>query len=102
MVGREWFTALLLATLATPAGVVIAWLAPRPLDAVVAWPLVLVDVWASSIGVTGTAETSANDAPIIRLLLLLLGIVLTWLFYVLVARLVLWRVFLNAGNGREA
>jgi hypothetical protein len=37
---HPWLAALLLATLATPAGVVIAWLAPRPLDAM-ALPLVL-------------------------------------------------------------
>lgn len=84
MVGREWSTALLLATLATPAGVVIAWLAPRPLDAVVAWPLVLVDVWAPSVG--------ANESPIVRVLLLALGVALTWLFYALVARVVLRRL----------
>jgi hypothetical protein len=47
---HPWFTALLLATLATPAGVVLAWLAPRPLDALVASPLVLVDVWARRLG----------------------------------------------------
>ena len=84
----SWLAALLLATLATPAGVVIAWLAPRPLDAVVAWPLVLMDVWA-------------DEAPIPRLLLLLLGIVLTWLFYVIVARLVLWRLALDGDDERS-
>jgi hypothetical protein len=83
--------------MATPAGVVLAWLAPRPLDAVVALPLVLVDVWATSRGVTGAPS---HEAPLLRLLLLVLGIVLTWLFYVLVARLVLWR--LGAGDGVDS
>jgi hypothetical protein len=96
---HPWFVALLLATVATPAGVVFGWLAPRPLDAVVAWPLVLVDVWVASGGATGTAETPINEAPILRLLLLVLGIVLTWLFYVLAARLVLWRLLLRGGDG---
>lgn len=95
---HPWFAALLLATMATPAGVVLAWLAPRPLDAVVALPLVLVDVWAASGGVKGTAENPGNQAPGMRLLLLVLGIVLTWLLYVLVARLVLWRLSLHAGD----
>jgi hypothetical protein len=90
---HPWFAALLLATLATPAGVVLAWLAPRPLDAVVALPLVLVDVWATSLG--------ADESPIVRVLLLALGIVLTWLFYVIVARLVLWRLMIDAGDGAE-
>ena len=97
---HPWLAALLLATLATPAGVVIAWLAPRPLDAVVALPLVLMDVWAMSLEVTGTTEPPGNEAPITRLLLLVLGIVLTWLFYVIVARLVLWRLSLDANDGR--
>jgi hypothetical protein len=86
---HPWFAALLLATVATPAGVVFGWLAPRPLDAVVALPLVLVDVWAAP----------SNEAPTLRLLLLVLGIVLTWLFYVLAARLLLWRLLLRAGDG---
>lgn len=80
---HPWFAALLIATLATPAGVVIAWLAPRPLDAFVALPLVLVDIWAAS---------GNNQSPPMRVLLLALGIVLTWIFYLLVARLVFWRL----------
>src|ERR671910_310776 len=92
---HPWFAALLLGTVATPAGVVFAWLAPRPLDAVVALPLVLVDMGAVSGGVPGTAETLSNEAPTMRVLLLVLGIVLTWGFYVLGARLLLWRLLLR-------
>ena len=87
---HPWFMAFVLATLATPAGVVLGWLAPRPLDAVVAPPLILVDMWATSR--LGQFTTESPSHPILRLLLLVLGIVLTWLFYVLAARLVLWRV----------
>ena len=87
---HPWFVALLLATVATPAGVVIGWLAPRPLDAVVALPLVLIDVWAASGDSTGTAEAPSNESASLRLLLLVLGIALTWAFYVLVARVLLW------------
>lgn len=86
---HPWFAALLLATVATPAGVVLAWLIPRPLDAIVALPLVLLDMWAAAAGSTGTMATLSKE---VRLLLLLLGIVLTWLFYVLAARLLLWRL----------
>ena len=89
---RPWFAALMVATLATPAAVVIAWLAPRPLDAVAALPLVLIDMYAASAGAMGTAETTSNEGPLLRLLLLVLGIVLTWLFYILVARFVIWRL----------
>jgi hypothetical protein len=99
---RPWFAAFLLATVATPAGVVFAWLAPRPLDAVVALPLVLVDMWAASSGLMGPAKTASEEAPTLRLLLLLLGIGLTWLLYVLVARFVFWRLSLRTGNGIES
>jgi hypothetical protein len=95
---HPWFAAVLLGTVATPAGVIFAWLAPRPLDAVVALPLVLIDLWAA----TSTAETPSNHAPILRLLLLVLGIVLTWAFYVLVARLLLWRLLARSGDGVES
>jgi hypothetical protein len=95
---HPWFAALLLGTVATPAGVVFAWLAPRPLDAVVALPLVLVDMWATSGGAPGTAEILSNEAPAMRVLLLVLGIVLTWGFYVLAARLLLWRLLLRPGD----
>jgi hypothetical protein len=99
---HPWFAALLLGTVATPAGVVFAWLAPRPLDAVVALPLVLVDMWAASSGATSTTETPSNKAPILGLLLLVLGIVLTWVFYVLAARLLLWRLVLRWDDGSES
>jgi hypothetical protein len=99
---HPWFAAFLLGTVATPAGVVLAWLAPRPLDAVVALPLVLIDMWAGAAtrGATSTAEVARSAGP--RLLLLLLGIVLTWLFYVLAARLLLWRLLLRTGDGAES
>src|ERR687894_2167780 len=93
---HPWFAALMLGTVATPAGVVLGWLAPRPLDAIVALPLVLVDMWAGSGGVTSTVETPHNQAPVLRLLLLVIGIVLTWVFYVLVARQLLWRLLRRA------
>jgi hypothetical protein len=99
---HPWFAALLLGTVATPGGVVLAWLAPRPLDAVVALPLVLVDVWAASGGATGTGQTPSNEAPGLRLLLLVLGIVLTWVFYVLAARLLLWRLLPRGGDEVES
>jgi hypothetical protein len=87
---HPWVAALLLGTVATPAGVVLGWLAPRPLDALVALPLVLLDIWvAPALGTSG-AEGPGDEAALLRLLALVLGIVLTWVFYVLVARLVLW------------
>lgn len=81
---HPWTTACLLASAATPAGVVLGWLAPRPLDAVVALPLVLLDVWAARRG-------SASEWH--RLGLIALGIALTWLLYVVAARLILSRLF---------
>jgi hypothetical protein len=99
---HPWFAALLLATVATPAAVVLGWLAPRPLDAIVALPLVLVDVWAASVGMASAAEAPGSDQPAWRLLLLLFGIVLTWLFYLLAARVLLWRLLLRADDEADS
>jgi hypothetical protein len=89
---HPWVVALLLGTVATPAGIVLGWLAPRPLDAVVALPLVLMDIWVGSDPRIRTAEDPSDEATLVRLLALVLGIVLTWLFYVVVARLLIWRL----------
>jgi hypothetical protein len=71
---------MLLATAATPAAVILAIPAPAPLDALLAWPLVVLDRWVgSSVG------------PVGRLLAGVLAIVLTWRHYVLVARLLVGR-----------
>ncbi len=78
---HSWFVALLLGTVATPAAVILGALAPRPIDAVLAWPLVLFDIWLGP-DAGGGARLSAFAA----------GAVLTWLTYVLLARVVLWRV----------
>lgn len=95
---HPWVAALLLGTVATPAGIVLAWLAPRPLDAVVALPLVLMDIWVQSGPRIITAEEPSDQATFVRLLALILGIVLTWLLYVVVARLLIWRL---AATGDE-
>jgi hypothetical protein len=77
---RPWSIALLLATTATPAAVILAIPAPAPLDALLAWPLVVLDRWVGpSVG------------PVGRLLAGVLGIVLTWVHYVVVARLLVGR-----------
>ena len=76
---RPWLTALLLGSVATPAAVILAIPAPTPLDVVLAWPLVVVDRWIAAVGET---------APLARLAAGLLGIALTWVHYVLLARLV--------------
>ncbi len=89
---HPWVAAFLLGTAVTPAGVVLAWLAPRPVDAVVALPLVLVDMWAAPVANNRAVETPIEEFAFARLLLLALGMVLTWVFYVFVARLVLWRL----------
>ena len=95
---HPWFAATLRGTVAAPAGVIFAWLAPRPLDAVVALPLVLIDVWATR----GTTEMPSSGASALRVMLLLLGIVLTWMFYVIVARLLLWRLLRRSGEEAES
>ena len=74
---RPWLIALLLGTAATPPAVILAIPAPAPLDAVLAWPLVLLDRWIAG----------SDAAPLTRLAFGLLGIALTWMHYVLLARL---------------
>jgi hypothetical protein len=86
---HPWVAALLLGTIATPAAVIIAWLAPRPFDAIVALPLVLLDIWFGRNPSIGSTE---DEGMLVRLLTLLLGIGLTWLLYVIVARLLIWRL----------
>jgi hypothetical protein len=77
---RPWPAALLLGTVATPAAVILAIPAPFPLDALLAWPLVVLDRWMGSSG-----------GPVARVLAGILGIVLTWLYYVILARLLVAR-----------
>ena len=77
---RPWLAALAVGTAATPPAVILAIPAPRPIDALLAWPLVAID-----------ARLGEGDAPLL-LLGLLAGIALTWIHYVLLARLVLWRL----------
>jgi hypothetical protein len=77
---RPWLTALLLGSAATPPAVILAIPAPTPLDALLAWPLVAIDRWISAGGETG---------PLPRVAAGLLGIGLTWVHYVLLARLLL-------------
>ena len=74
---HPWIAALLLASAGTPAAVILAQPAPSPLDALLAWPLVLVD------RLVGPGRNVAAGVA---------GIVLTWLFYILLARFVIWRV----------
>lgn len=79
---ESWIAALLLGSVATPAAVILAVPAPVPLDAVLAWPLVVMDRWVGS---------SEAGAPL-RVLALIAGIALTWVHYVLLARLLLRRL----------
>jgi hypothetical protein len=96
---HPWIAALLLGTVATPVGITLGWLAPRPLDAVVALPLVILDIWVGRRPTIGAAEEPASEATLVRLFALILGIALTWLLYVLVARLVLWRLEARGADG---
>lgn len=88
---HPWIAALLLGTVATPAAVILAVPAPRPLDALLAWPLVLLDRWAGPAPNIGTAAEPIYQSTAVHLLALVLGVSLTWLFYVFLARLALWR-----------
>ena len=73
---RPWLVALLLGTVATPAAVILAVPAPAPLDALLAWPLVVMD-----------RRVGTGGGPWVRILALVAGIALTWAHYVVAARL---------------
>jgi hypothetical protein len=75
---KPWLTALLLGMAATPPAVILAIPAPAPLDAILAWPLVVMDRWIRAGGTAG---------PLGRVGAGLLGIALTWVHYVVLARL---------------
>jgi hypothetical protein len=89
---HPWLAALLLGTVVTPAAVILAVPAPRPLDVLLAWPLVLLDRLVGPGRNIGTVEEPLYESTPLHLVALLAGILLTWLSYVLLARLVLWRV----------
>ena len=85
---RPWTVAALLSSAGTPAAVIAAQILPPPFDAFVAWPLVLVDrlveprLHLESHSGSAWSHIAAAGA----------GIVLTWLFYVLVARILIRRL----------
>ncbi len=87
--------ALLLGTVVTPAAVILAVPAPSPLDALLAWPLVLMDRWVGP----STTHGAGYPGPAVRLAALLVGILLTWLHYVLMARLMAWWMAARAPDG---
>jgi hypothetical protein len=95
---HPWLASLLLGTVATPAAVILAIPAPRPLDAVLAWPLVLADSWWGPGANVGSAAGEPY-ASVVHLLAFAAGVAFTWMFYVFLARLVLWRV---AATGAKA
>ena len=95
---HPWVAAFLLGTVATPAAVIIAVPAPRPLDAILAWPLVVMDRWVGP-GSLSTTQESIHEGIPVRLAALVIGIVLTWVHYIVLARLVVWRVTAREADG---
>src|SRR3712207_552365 len=85
-VRRPWLAALLLGSVATPGAVILAVPAPAPLDAVLAWPLVVMDRWLGT-----------SVSPFVRLLATLAGVVLTWVHYVVLGRLLVRRIARREG-----
>jgi hypothetical protein len=99
MLRRPWLAALLLGTVVTPAAVILAVPAPRPLDVVLAWPLVLMDSWIARRSSIGMAGAPIYQGSLVRIVALIFGILLTWVFYILLARLVVWRVTVGQERG---
>lgn len=88
---HPWRAALLLGTVATPAAVILAVPAPRPLDALFAWPLVLFDIWLASATGAGGAGLPPQGSTPLHAAAFAAGVVLTWAHCIVLARVVLWR-----------
>ena len=88
---HPWAAAFLLGTVATPGAVILAFLLPRPIDLLFAWPLVVMDMWFQPANI-GTGGRPVYEGSPLLLLALLGGILFTWAFYVLAARVAVWRV----------
>jgi hypothetical protein len=88
---HPWRAALLLGTVATPAAVILAVPAPRPLDALLAWPLVLFDIWLAPGGGAGPAGQAVPGSTPVQVAAFAAGVMLTWAHYIVLARLILWR-----------
>jgi hypothetical protein len=95
---HPWRAAVLFGTTATPAAVILAVPAPRPVDAILAWPLVLIDSLIGPGPNLGTAEHPIYQGTPLLVIGLLAGIVLTWVHYILLARLILWRAAVPTGD----
>lgn len=95
-VRQPWLTAIMLASAGTPAAVILALPAPSPLDAILAWPLVLMDRLVGPGHNVGTVEEPVYQGTPVHVAAGVLGIALTWLFYVVVARAVIWRLTRSA------
>jgi hypothetical protein len=61
------------------------------------WPVVLLSSWAGRGPNIGTSEQPVYEGTPVHLVAAAVGLALCWVFYVLLARAVLWRI----GLGRE-
>jgi hypothetical protein len=89
---HAWISAFLLGTAATPAAAGLAVSLPAPIGMVLIWPLHGLAIWAGPGLNIGTPERPFYEGTPIHLMAWTLGAGLTWLLYVLMARVVLWRV----------
>jgi hypothetical protein len=83
--------AVLLGSAGTPAAVILAQAAPWPIDALLAWPLVLVDrLVEPALHARGSQDGPPQSTPA-HVVAAVAGIALTWLFYVVLARVIIRR-----------
>jgi len=94
---HSWIAALVVGTMVTPLAILLALLAPARAGTALVWPMVLLVKWAGSGPSIGPPEHPVNEATPVQLAAAGLGLALSWAFYVLAVRVVLWRV----AKGRE-
>ena len=57
------------------------------------------DAWVAAAGAVGSAGRPPREDTLLRLLALAAGILLTWVLYVGIARLLVWRLTARTGRG---
>ena len=94
---HPWLGSLLLGTGATPVALALAALAPW-VGAITAWPLLILMEWAGPGHNIGTPEQPFHEGTPIHLMAISLGLLLTWFFYIFLARVGLRQVTVLRGE----
>src|SRR5829696_6544139 len=88
---HPWLGAFLVGTAATLLAIALAAMAPG-VGVVTSWPLFILMEWAGPGYNIGAPERPLYEGTPIHLIAMALGLLLTWSFYIVLARVGLWQV----------